>query len=114
MGKNVLVCVDMGAPSTILSSKVYQKIPLNSLGTRGLFLRFRFHFNVYTLNQFNVVEGLSGSKKQPVVTFLRCALPGYDRFSKGHSAAEGCIRKNIQKINTMVNNQLRHIILLLK
>ena len=61
----------------------------------GLFLRFRFHFNVYTLNQFNAVEGLSGREKQPVVKFLRCALPSYDRFSKGHSAAEGCNLKNI-------------------
>ena len=50
----------------------------DSLGTRGLFLRFRFHFNVYTLNLYNVVEGLSGSEKQPVVKFLRCALPSYD------------------------------------
>ena len=61
----------------------------------GPFLRFHFHFNVYTCNIFNVVEGLSGDEKQPVVKFLRCALPSYDRFSKGHSAAEGCNLKNI-------------------
>ena len=60
-----------------------------SLGTRGPFLRIRFHFNVYTCNLFNNVEGLSGDEKQPVVKFLRCALPSYDRFSKGHRAAEG-------------------------
>ena len=57
--------------------------------------RSRFHENVYTLNIFHVVEGLSGSEKQPVVKFLRCALPSYDRFSKGHRAAEGCNVKNI-------------------
>ena len=44
---------------------------------------------------FNVVEGLSGSEKQPVVNFLRCALPSSDRFSKGHRAAGGCNLKNI-------------------
>ena len=62
------------------------------------FLRFRFHFNVYTLNLFNVVERLSGSEKQPVVQFLRCALPSYDRFSKDHSAAEGCNLKIFRKL----------------
>ena len=67
---------------------------VNSLGTRGPFLRIRFHFIVYTLNLFNVVDGLSGSEKQPVVKFLRCALPSYDPFSKGHRAAEGCNLKN--------------------
>ena len=74
----------------------------------------RFYFNVYTLNLFNVVEGLFGSEKQPVVNFLRCALPGYDRLSKGHRAAEGCNLKNTEKINIMVNNQLKRIISLLK
>ena len=80
---------------------------------KWLIFRSRFHQNVYTLNLFNVVEGLSGDEKQPVVKFLRCALPSYDRFSEGHSAAEECKLKNIYKINTMVNNQLKHIILLL-
>ena len=47
------------------------------------------------LNLFNVVDGLSGDEKQPVVKFLRCALPYYERFSKGHRAAEGCNLKNI-------------------
>ena len=37
---------------------------------------------VYTLKLFNVVEGLSGDEKQPVVKFLRCALLSYDQFSK--------------------------------
>ena len=81
---------------------------------KWLIFRSRFHQNVYTLNLFIVVEGLSGDEKQPVVKFLRCALPSYERFSKSNSAAEGCNLKNIQKINTMVNIQLRHIILLLK
>ena len=49
----------------------------------------------YTLNLYNVVEGLSGDEKQPVIKFLMCTLPSYDRFSKGHSAAEGCNLKNI-------------------
>ena len=49
----------------------------------------------YTLNLYNVVERLSGDEKQPVVKFLRCALPSYDRFSKGHIAAGGCNLKNI-------------------
>ena len=52
----------------------------------------RFNLNVYTLNLFYVVEGLSGDEKQPVV---KCALPSYDRFSKDHSAAELCNLKNI-------------------
>ena len=77
-------------------------------------LIFRSRQNVYTLNLFNVVEGLSGDEKKPVVKFLRCALPSYDRFSKGHMAAEGCNLKNIWKINTIVNNQLKHIIGLLR
>ena len=62
---------------------------------KWLIFRSRFHQNVYILNLFIVVEGLSGDEKQPVVKFLRCALPSYDRFSKGHSAAEGCNLKNI-------------------
>ena len=69
-----------------------------SLGTnceKWLNFRSRFHQNVYTLNLFNVLEGLSGDWNQPVVKFLRCALQSYDRFSKGHSAAEGCNLKNI-------------------
>ena len=47
------------------------------------------------VNLFNVVEGLSGSEKQPVAKFLSCALPSYDRFCKGHSEAERCSLKNI-------------------
>ena len=50
-----------------------------------------FRIGPYILNLFNVVEGLSGDDKQPVVEFLRCALPTYDRFSKGHSAPRGAI-----------------------
>ena len=62
---------------------------------KWLIFRSRFHQNVYTLNPFNVLEGLSGDEKQPVVKFLRCAPPSYDRFSKGHRVAEGCSLKNI-------------------
>ena len=65
---------------------------------KWLIFRSRFHQNVYTLNLFIVVEGLSGDEKQPIVKFLRCALPSYDRSSKGHIAAEGCNLKNNQKI----------------
>ena len=59
-----------------------------SLGTnceKVAYFSVRFNLNVYTLNLFYVVEGLSGDEKQPVV---KCALPSYDRFSKDHSAAE--------------------------
>ena len=62
---------------------------------KWLIFRSRFHQKVYTLNLFNVVEGLSGNEKQPAVKFLRCAPPSYDRFSKGHRAAEVCNLKNI-------------------
>ena len=62
---------------------------------KWLIFRARRHQNVYTLNLFNVVEGLFGDEKQPVVKCLRCALPSYDRFSKGQRAAEGCNLKNI-------------------
>ena len=51
---------------------------------------------IYLKNLFDVVEGLYWSEKQPVVKFLRCALPSYNRFSKGHSAADGCNMKKIE------------------
>ena len=55
----------------------------------------RFPQDVYILNLFNVVEGLSGDEKQPVVKYLRCALPSYDRFSKGHRTAAEKYLENV-------------------
>ena len=51
-----------------------------SVGTRHPFLQFHLHLNVYTLDLYKVVEGLSGSDEMPVVKFLRYTQLNYKLF----------------------------------
>ena len=49
---------------------------------RFVFFKFRLHLNVYTLNLYNVVGGLSESEECRVLNFVRYAQLSYEQFRK--------------------------------